>query len=241
MFFIIRDQQSHSSSPVIWCEIEPNNFFESYSMDGLSATENEIYLEFVSNTVAKVVGSMKTAVSAKFIKIKLTKKVNQPCLTIDINLPTLSNARRSVTHDIPVTVIPNRLWSDYKEPDIPAWDIITSVPPIRQLTTIIDRMKKLVTVAQIIVNVEGEITISANNSLLTINSHFDRVDVIEHRDRRKQSSVYVDVKKLHQFLSGDLVTENIQCCIVDKKLMCLQIMNDFMTLRYFLPPANSDI
>ena len=33
--------------------------------------------------------------------------------------PTLTGAHRNVTHDVPVTVVPERLWADYQEPSMP--------------------------------------------------------------------------------------------------------------------------
>ena len=37
--------------------------------------------------------------------------------------PSLSSVSRVVTHDIPVDVIPRRLWHDYKEPSMPDFDV----------------------------------------------------------------------------------------------------------------------
>ena len=37
--------------------------------------------------------------------------------------PTMSSASRVVTHDIPVDVIPKRLWNDFKEPSMPDFDV----------------------------------------------------------------------------------------------------------------------
>ena len=37
--------------------------------------------------------------------------------------PTLTGANRTVTHDVPVAVVPERLWPDYQEPDMPDIDV----------------------------------------------------------------------------------------------------------------------
>lgn len=69
------------------------------------------------------------------VKIKLTKKHDQPCLTFDMDLtPSLSNSETTVlnpamahsrqcVHDVPVNVLPRRLWSDYNEPAMTKPDI----------------------------------------------------------------------------------------------------------------------
>ena len=37
--------------------------------------------------------------------------------------PTLTGAHRTVVHDVPVAVVPERLWPDYQEPDMPDIDV----------------------------------------------------------------------------------------------------------------------
>lgn len=37
--------------------------------------------------------------------------------------PTLTGAHRNITHDVPVTVVPERLWTDYQEPSMPDIDV----------------------------------------------------------------------------------------------------------------------
>lgn len=51
-------------------------------MEGVSQEDNEIYLEMYPDLVLR---SLKTAQSAKWVKIKLTKK-HTPCLTIEVDL-----------------------------------------------------------------------------------------------------------------------------------------------------------
>ena len=58
------------------------NFFDEYQMDGVNDEYNEIYLEV---TTENIVRSLKSAQSAKSMKIKLTKK-DTPCLTFEIEL-----------------------------------------------------------------------------------------------------------------------------------------------------------
>ena len=37
--------------------------------------------------------------------------------------PTLSSVSRVVTHDVPVDVIPRKLWHEFKEPSMPDFDV----------------------------------------------------------------------------------------------------------------------
>ena len=123
-----------------------DHFFNEFAMDGLSQENDEIYLQVQPENLLK---SLKMAEkSAKWIKIKLTKK-GTPCLTFEIDLvqlltfflflyilftvighfvllqPTVTNSSRLVTHDVPVHVIPLRQWSDFAEPPVPDFNVTT--------------------------------------------------------------------------------------------------------------------
>ena len=57
-----------------------SNFFNEYAMDGVSEEANEIYLDLIPDNLMK---ALRTAQSAKSVKIKLTKK-HTPCLTFEV-------------------------------------------------------------------------------------------------------------------------------------------------------------
>ena len=59
-----------------------SHFFDEYAMEGVSPEANEIYLEVAPDLLLR---SLKTAHSARWLKIKLTKK-HTPCLTFEIDL-----------------------------------------------------------------------------------------------------------------------------------------------------------
>lgn len=50
LYFIVKESQTISSSPLIWCTIEEVHFFSEFNMEGLSAVDNEIYLEFLAGS-----------------------------------------------------------------------------------------------------------------------------------------------------------------------------------------------
>ena len=54
-------------------------------MEGVSEEANEIYLELAPENLVK---ALKTAQSAKWIKIKLAKK-HTPCLTVEVDLVSI--------------------------------------------------------------------------------------------------------------------------------------------------------
>ena len=87
---------------------------------------------------------LKTSLAAQVVKIKLTKRQGA-CLTVEIAQvlfiecvavysgdvvvfqPTLTGASRTVTHEVPVSVVPERLWLDYQEPTMPDIDVRTHI------------------------------------------------------------------------------------------------------------------
>jgi len=85
LYFIVKESQTISSSPLIWCTIEEVHFFSEYNMEGLNPVDNEIYLEFLAENVTKTLSALKVSTNAKSVKIKLTKKLS-PCLTFEIDL-----------------------------------------------------------------------------------------------------------------------------------------------------------
>lgn len=58
------------------------NIFSEFQMEGVSAENNEIYLELTSENLSR---ALKTAQNARALKIKLTNK-HFPCLTVSVEL-----------------------------------------------------------------------------------------------------------------------------------------------------------
>ena len=63
--------------PISWYQ---GHFFNEYNMEGVNEEANEIFLELPPENLVR---AMKTAQSAKSVKIKLTKK-HSPCLTFEV-------------------------------------------------------------------------------------------------------------------------------------------------------------
>lgn len=107
-------------TPVVWAELSHSHFFHEYLVVGVSDVQNEIYLEFDAVMLSTSLNSLKQ--TARSTKIKLTNKL-QPCLTIEIELPTLTTESCLCVHDVPVRVIPRKEWPTYKAPNIPDFHV----------------------------------------------------------------------------------------------------------------------
>ena len=58
------------------------HFFDEYAFEGVSEEANEIFLELAPENLMR---ALKTAQNAKWIKIKLAKKL-APCLSFEVDL-----------------------------------------------------------------------------------------------------------------------------------------------------------
>ncbi|XP_015325500.1 checkpoint protein HUS1 isoform X2 [Bos taurus] len=136
--FILSDRVANGGVSM-WCELEQENFFSEFQMEGVSAENNEIYLELTSENLSR---ALKTAQNARALKIKLTNK-HFPCLTVSIELLSVSSSSRVVTHDIPVKVIPRKLWKDLQEPTVPDADVSIYLPVLKTMKSVVEKMKNI--------------------------------------------------------------------------------------------------
>ncbi|XP_035561261.1 checkpoint protein HUS1 isoform X10 [Canis lupus dingo] len=136
--FVLSDRVA-SAGVSMWCELEQENFFSEFQMEGISAENNAIYLDLTAENLSR---ALKTAQNARALKIKLTNK-HFPCLTVSIELLSVSSSSRVVTHDIPVKVIPRKLWKDLQEPTIPDSDVSIYLPALKTMKSIVEKMKNI--------------------------------------------------------------------------------------------------
>ncbi|CAH2268342.1 checkpoint protein HUS1 [Pararge aegeria] len=235
LYFIVSEDNSGPAPPVLWCEIPQDIFFSEYQMIGIDEDHKDIYLGVMSANLAK---SLVTLKSAKTLKMKLTKK-QCPCLTLEIELPSsTSQQTRQVTHDIPVVVVPRKLWSEFHEPRVEAPDISIELPTLKQLRTTIDRMRTMAQEVVIRASAEGRLTLQIKTDMAKVSTRFKDLRVeafegpIDHSDSETETQANediskichcrVDAKKFSMFLSADQISHNRTICsIVHKKLVIL--------------------
>ncbi|XP_074653018.1 checkpoint protein HUS1-like [Tubulanus polymorphus] len=250
LYFILSEQVVNGGVS-IWCELAQGHFFNEYSIDGLSAEANEIFLEVIPENFMK---ALKTSQVSKSIKVKLTKK-HTPCLTFEIEMP--STHSRFVTHDVPVHVIPKRLWAEYDEPAMPEFDVSIYMPSLKVLRNVVDRMKTMSNFIIISANRSGEFIVKVETDSVTIATHFrdlkNPVFGKPHQDaaaqlpsqstqqqkREEFAETRIDIKKFAQFLAGQQVNPNkVICNIVENKVAHFFLLHDDVSLQYFMPAVS---
>ncbi|XP_075905272.1 checkpoint protein HUS1 isoform X1 [Nelusetta ayraudi] len=245
LFFVMCSKVANGGVSM-WCELSQANFFDEYQMEGVNPENNEICLEV---TVENLARSLKTIQAAKSVKVKLTKK-HCPCLTIAAELPTMSSSSRVVTHDVPVDVIPCRLWHEFKEPVMPDFDVSIYLPPLKTMKNIIDRMKNLSNFLVMEANQNGEMNLKIETDLVSVTTHFKELGNPPWgegasqntgpsqggRDLEGMAQARVDIRKLQQFLIGQQVNPTkAMCNIVQDSVIHLILLDQDMSLQYFIP------
>ncbi|KAK2154553.1 hypothetical protein LSH36_265g01028 [Paralvinella palmiformis] len=243
LYFILSERVANGGVS-IWCELMQGHFFNEYNMEGVNEEANEIFLELPPENLVR---AMKTAQSAKSVKIKLTKK-HSPCLTFEVEQPSLSSHSRTVVHDIPVHIIPRRLWDEFDEPEMPDFDISIYMPNARVLRNVVDRMKNLSNFVSISANQNGAMRVKVEADQVTVETHFKDLEYptwsgpsdIGQRSRNRDPAEFVeariDIRRLAQFLSGQQVNPSkIICNIVDTRVVHFFLLHDDVSLQYFMP------
>lgn len=236
LFFILSEKVANGGVSM-WCELSQVNFFDEYQMEGVSAEDNEICLEVAPENLSR---ALRTVQNAKALKIKLTKK-HWPCLSVAADLPTLSAASRVVTHDVPVDVIPRKLWHEFKEPHMPDFDVSIYLPPLKTLKNVVDRMKNLSNFLVLEANMSGEMNLKIETDLVSVTTHFKDLgnppwDDGSQRDAEVMAQARLDVRRLQQFLTGQQVNPSRALCnLVHQRLLHLILLHEDVSLQYFIP------
>ncbi|XP_012284198.1 checkpoint protein HUS1 [Orussus abietinus] len=222
-------------SPVIWVQLSIKHFFSEYTMAGVSDELNEIYLELDPVMLARSLTSLK--IMAKSAKIKLTNK-QQPCLTIEIELPSLSTESRECMHDVPVRVIPRREWDRYQTPDIPKFDISIDMPQLKNVRSIVERMKNLSPTLGITADLSGTLVLKVDTDHATVSAHFQGLATsAEDSAKAREVSANVDIKKFFTFLSWEIMHPNkVKCNMLHDRLINLHLsLEENVVIQYFVP------
>jgi len=251
VYFILTDQNA-SGGPAVWCEMEQESYFNEYNIEGVSAEQNEIFLEFVPDKLAKTLTGLKSG-PTKSLKMKLTKKNSVPCLTFEVELPALSLSRVCV-HDIPVSVLPRKVWGEYKEPPMPPFDVSICLPELRKLRHLMERFKTLGQAVTITASKQGKLSLKVESDEGVFSTHYPDLKVPVYRDdtlpwRKPDSqavtdpeysaSVRVDLKRLGLFLAGEqLQPKRAIANIVEGEVLHMFFVHDDLLVQYFLPATS---
>lgn len=223
LYFII-NEESASAAPLVWTEICCATYFDEYIMEGVDEHYPNILLKFNPAYLARALSVLRGSVT--FVKIKLTNK-KFPCLTIDIELTSNNSVQnRRVVHHVPVNVIPRRDWSSYKFPKIPPAQVTLTMPSLRFIRNLIDKIKNLSPSITICATSSGELSIIAETDSATVASHYRNLE-IKNIDRTQFEN---DADDDDDDAANNPAKEIEVACLIDCKktaifLLALPMMN----------------
>ena len=124
------------------------------------------------------------------MKVKLTRKYDSPCLSFEIEISSLVSVAagtgliasgsggniRHCIHDIPVTLIPRKHWSDFKEPVVQKFDVSIYLPDLKRLKHIAERYKNLDNTVVLQANRSGELRFTLENQRVTVGTYFKNLE-----------------------------------------------------------------
>ncbi|XP_031828081.1 hus1-like checkpoint clamp component isoform X2 [Nomia melanderi] len=221
---------------MVWAELRQDHFFTEYVMSGVTDEQNEIYLELDATMLARSLGSLR--MTAKSVKMKLTNK-RQPCLTLEIELPSLNVESRQCLHDVPVRVIPRREWPEHQAPLIPEFDISLDMPQLKYVRKIVERMKNMSPRLTMSADKSGVFMLKVDTDSATVSTYFQGLQVwsCSQQDEQDKISATIDVKKFFMFLAWDVVhPDGVKCNILQDKIVNLYLhLSDYLKIHYFIP------
>ncbi|XP_045479818.1 checkpoint protein HUS1 isoform X1 [Harmonia axyridis] len=253
VYFIVSEEESGPRRPLVWCDLPVNFYFKEYNVVGVSEEYNEIYLEFSTALLARSVSVLKQNV--KNLKIKLTNK-EFPCLTLEMELVPEDIQSRQCVHDIRVEVISRKHWSNYEEPRFNDFHVTISMPPLKHLKNIVERMKNISHQLIVSANKNGRLILQIKTNTVTISSHFpelsiesfavglnsnmDDINTINEDGELQVVSSTIDIKKFLMFLTGmQLNNCKALCSIVHERMVKLYMEQPgAMKLQIFLTELN---
>ncbi|XP_054048557.1 checkpoint protein HUS1 isoform X3 [Rissa tridactyla] len=203
----------------------------------------------VINTIAKLAKTCTLCLTDSKLYFILSDKVANGGVSMWCELcqPSLSSSSRIVTHDIPVGVIPRRLWNDFREPSVPDFDVSIYLPVLKTMRSVVERMKNLSNSIVIEANLSGEMNLKIETDLVSVTTHFKDLgnppwgvktpsDVLtkcgvlmllasedgcqssaQGRDLESMAEARIDIKKLQQLLAGQQVNPTKALCNIVSK------------------------
>uniref|UniRef100_A0A0C9RUG7 Checkpoint protein n=1 Tax=Amblyomma americanum TaxID=6943 RepID=A0A0C9RUG7_AMBAM len=230
--YFILNEDAVNGGGWLWADIPQDTLFQEYNMQGVSEEFNEIYLDVVADHIVK---ALKSAAAAKSLKVKLTKK-QTPCLSFEIELPSLVPTSRTVVHDVPVSVIPRRLWNNFAQPEVEEGDIVAYMPSLKVMKNVVDKMKNLSSYATLTISSDHEMTASVQTDMVTVTTHFKGLLFPVSADSSvPPAGTYearIDLRKLVPvLLAQQLNPRQVVCKIVHKKLCHVTFNHDYGSLQ----------
>lgn len=244
VYLISSGHDSVLRGPSAWGEIDKSQLFSEYNMEGVCSEDNEIYMEFSPDAIHKNLTTLKSP-NVRGLKIKLTKRNNIPNLTFEVSLSG-ANSERQVVHDVPITLLQRKYWSEYKAPETPIVNVSLNIDDIKRFRTILEKYKSIGSILSIQAFREGSLNLTIESDEVKVSGCFKNLKKPKLRpgfepwelEEMNEASVKVDIKKLHHFLAAEVINpEKVVLNVVHKSMVHVLMVTNEMIFQIFIPKS----
>jgi HUS1 checkpoint protein len=146
--------------------------------------------------------------------------------------------------DIPVEILTAAQIASYVEPNLPDPEVYICLPSLKSVKNVIESMKNISDYVTISANMDGELTLSVEASLVSARTYFTK---LEHPnkglgsttpiDPKLEATAKVDIKKFSRFLYSHVIqpTDVICLFVKDRVLVLLVVCKEELHITYYLP------
>ncbi|TMW63751.1 hypothetical protein Poli38472_002692 [Pythium oligandrum] len=158
-----------------------------------------------------------------------------------------------IVQSIPIQVLAMSTVEHYREPNVPAPQIAIEMPPLKNVRTIVDRLKAMHKSITIEASKKGTLALRIETHPLTLQTLFAhlryREDLIDddepsEGDSASSCSVTVDAKVLSKAILADgSTTDTVLCCITENRAFVLHsiLVDGFGSFTCYLPVLTPDV
>jgi HUS1 checkpoint protein len=235
-----------------WFEVEAQSVFEHYVVEGKSTSDEDILLLEIQPE--SLLRALKSSPNIKSVRMKLIKRDDRPCLSIELDLVSLNSTKqnsRIITHDMPITVLSAscNMSDEFREPKVNKASLGLQLPPLKLLKHMLERMKCLSDFVCMEATSSGTLTLSIEADSVSVNTYFRDLVYLPStassssavRDVVKTSAVRLSLKRLTDFIAAlQFQPSKMICNFVDKKYAHFFVLHDeSLVLQYLISSVMS--
>ncbi|XP_017092773.2 checkpoint protein HUS1 [Drosophila bipectinata] len=236
MHFIVNEDQSSTSSPLVWASIAAEEYFPEYRLETARPDQDYIVLSMSSANLGRALSVLRGG-GISSCKLKL-QRIQFPCISVIASVSSSSVTEdREVVHDVPVNIIPASDWSAYVVPRVPNSQLALCLPSVRLLRSLIDKLKNISPSLKFQASFDGELSVIATSEMSTVTSRFQKLVPRSLTGSEEGASCSVDSRKASAFFGAlQLPNEEMTISIDRDQSIHLQIyVRQDVVLHSILP------
>ncbi|KAM8704535.1 hypothetical protein ACLKA7_009048 [Drosophila subpalustris] len=233
MHFIVNEDHSSTSSPLVWVTIASKDYFPEYKMTPARPEQELIVLAMSASHLSRALAVLRSGTTSTVHSCKLKLKMIQfPCISVIASVVSPSSSEsREVVHDVPATIIPASDWPAYVLPKVPSAEIVLGLPSLRLMRSLIDKLKNISPSLIFHGSSGGELNLVSESDMATITTRFRRLLPYPATKQQavqetvEEASCSVDSRKASAFF-GALQLPNEEIIIGIDREHCIYLQLD---------------